>query len=79
MQIVITPNGIVKCLYGEGIDLHALGQLSIERGSHVEPTPEGQWTADLSPVAGPQFGPFHNRSEALDAERNWLEKHWLIL
>ena len=74
MQIVITPDGTVKCLYGEELDLHALGQLCIQRGSHVEPTEDGQWTADLSPVNGPMLGPFANRSAALDAEREWLER-----
>lgn len=78
MQIVISRTGIVKCLYGEELDLHALGRLKIQRGSHVEPTDDGQWTADLSPVAGPVLGPFPSRSLALDAERVWLERNWLI-
>ena len=77
MQLTITPEGIVRCLYGEELDLHALGQLCITRGSHVEPTADGQWTADLSPVSGPVLGPFAQRSQALDAERTWLEQHWL--
>lgn len=77
MQIVIKPDGTAKCLYGEELDLHALGRISIQRGSHVEPTEDGQWTADLSPVKGPLLGPFPNRSAALDAEREWLERNWL--
>ena len=77
MQIVVQPDGSVRCLYGEEVDLHALGKLSIERGSHVEPTMDGQWTADLSPVSGPVLGPFRCRSAALNAERQWLEQHWL--
>jgi hypothetical protein len=78
MQIVITTNGNVKCLYGEDLDLHEFGQLEIRRGSHVEPTDDGCWTADLSPVRGPLLGPFPNRSMALDTERDWLEHHWLV-
>jgi hypothetical protein len=31
-------------------------------------------SADLSPVGGTKLGPFDRRSEALDAERVWLEK-----
>jgi hypothetical protein len=77
MQIFITPGGAVRCLYGEEVDLHALGTLSIKRGSHVEPTGVGQWTADLSPVDGPLLGPFDCRSAALTAEREWLEEYWL--
>ena len=78
MQILITPDGTAKCLYSEALDLQVLGQLSIQRGSHVEPTEDGQWTADLSPVAGPLLGPFPKRSTALEAERDWLEQLWLI-
>ena len=77
MQLVIQPGGIVHCLYGEEIDLQKIGSMTITRGSHVEPDPKGQWTVDLSPVNGPSLGPFANRSTALDAERQWLERHWL--
>jgi hypothetical protein len=77
MDIVIRPDGNVRCLYGEELDLHLLGTLSIERGSHVEPAAGGQWTADLSPVDGPTLGPFPRRSDALAAEREWLELNWL--
>ena len=77
MQLVIQPDGNVRCVYGETLDLHALGNLNISRGSHVEPDSSGQWFADLSPVAGPRLGPFSKRSDALDAETEWLEHHWL--
>jgi hypothetical protein len=77
MQLVIQPDGSLKCVYGEAIDLHALGDVSISRGSHVEPDATGQWLADLSPVSGPVLGPFPTRSLALDAEVAWLEAHWL--
>jgi hypothetical protein len=77
MQLVIQSSGTVHCLYGEELDLHQIGTLAIARGSHVEPDSSGQWTADLSPVHGPRLGPFRSRSEALAAERQWLEAHWL--
>jgi hypothetical protein len=77
MQLVITPTGAIRCLYDETIDLPQFGQLTIARGSHVEPTPGGQWQADLAPVRGPVLGPFALRSEALAAEREWLEANWL--
>jgi hypothetical protein len=77
MQLVINPQGIVQCLYGETIDLAALGSLTITRASHVEPDADGCWWADLAPVGGPRFGPFQARSAALEAERTWLETHWL--
>ncbi len=77
MQLLIKPTGNVRCVYGEEIRLRSLGRLSIQRGSHVEPNGAGEWAADLSPVDGPVLGPFPNRSLALDAERKWLEAHWL--
>jgi hypothetical protein len=77
MQLVISPDGTARCVYDEAVDLSSLGPLTISRGSHVEPTDDGQWTADLSPVGGPLIGPFAKRSDALTAERVWLENYWL--
>jgi len=77
MHLVIHADGSASCLYDEAIDLAALGSLTIERGSHVEPDEQGRWFADLTPVSGPMLGPFERRSEALDAERAWLEAYWL--
>ena len=78
MQLVIRNDGCVRTIYDETLDLSLLGQVSIARGSHVEPDEEGQWFADMSPVAGPKLGPFPARSAALTAERDWLEAHWLL-
>ena len=78
MQLVIKPNGAVRCVYGEEIDLNALGSPSVSRASHVEPDQYGRWFADLSPVGGPRLGPFDRRSDALTAESTWLEQHWLV-
>jgi hypothetical protein len=79
MQLVVDPHGTIRALYGEEIDLATLGPLLIARASHVEPDARGQWWADLSPVGGPALGPFGRRSEALDAERDWLEAHWWVV
>jgi len=78
MQLVVHRSGQVQCLYDEAIDLSVFGKLRITRASHVEPDADGNWIADLSPVGGPKHGPFEHRSQALRAERNWLEQHWLI-
>ena len=55
----------------ESIDLTSLGRCAIRRAGHVEPDNQGFWTVDL----GPLDGPFFHRSEALDAERAWIETH----
>ena len=77
MELLITSGGGVRCVYSEELNLQELGRLSIQRGSHVEPTSDGQWTADLSPVNGPVLGPFTTRTAALSAEEAWLLEHWL--
>lgn len=77
MQIIVKPGGMVRCIYSESIPLRILGKVTIRRGSHVEPNADGHWTADLSPVGGPDLGPFVNRSDALKAEQVWLENNWL--
>lgn len=77
MQMIITTEGAVRCLYSDELDLGRLGRLRIARGSHVEPTHDGRWTADLKPVRGPVLGPYRSRREALAAEIEWLETHWL--
>ena len=77
MQLVIKPDGQLRCIYCEAIDLSGFGKLEIRRASHVEPDGTGGWVADLSPVGGPTLGSFEHRSSALAAEQDWLETYWL--
>jgi hypothetical protein len=72
LEMVVDAGGDVRCIYGEELDLRALGKLQITRASHVEPDAAGFWWADMGPVDGPVLGPFRSRSEALGAERGWL-------
>jgi len=76
MHLLVLPGGRVHGIYGEEIDLLALGPCSIRRASHVEPDAAGRWWADLSPIRGPRLGPFPLRSLALDAEVAWLAEHF---
>jgi hypothetical protein len=78
MQLVIDNAGMIRCLYHEEIDISSLGRMNIARGSHVEPDEHGLWFADLSPANGPKLGPFSRRSQALEAEADWLETNWLV-
>ena len=77
MELIIGPDGCIKTVYDEVIDLRSLGRPSLLRAGHVEPDSSGEWYADLSPVGGPRLGPFTLRSDALHAELAWLETHWL--
>lgn len=76
MELVVDPAGQVRCLYDEAIDLASFGHLHITRASHVEPDKQGNWWADLAPVKGPKLGPYSQRSDALKAERSWLQSNW---
>ena len=77
MDLIVSPDGTIRAVYAEAIDLGVLGNLVISRASHVEPDERGRWLADLTPVAGPVLGPFDLRSEALEAEQAWLVTNWL--
>ena len=77
MDLLVLPDGTVRAIYAEDIDLGLLGIRVITRASHVEPDEQGRWSADLSPVKGPVLGPFDHRSDALQAEQAWLEANWL--
>jgi hypothetical protein len=76
MVLLVGSQGELSGIYSEEIDLTSLGRISIRRASHVEPDAEGRWWADMAPVDGPKLGPFDYRTEALDAERHWLNA-WL--
>jgi hypothetical protein len=78
MKLIVRPDGMVRAIYDEAIDLAVLGRPTITRASHVEPDEQRRWRADLSPVGGPVLGPFDRRGEALEAETDGLERHWLI-
>jgi hypothetical protein len=78
MQLLIQPDGGVRCIYDEAINLSALGRVQIRRASHVEPNDDGRWFADLDVSGGPCLGPFDRRSDALAAELRWLCDNWLV-
>jgi hypothetical protein len=74
MLLVVERRGLVRGVYGETIDLGALGSVSIRRASRVEPDERGRWWADLRVSGGPRLGPFALRSRALAVELQWLER-----
>jgi len=78
MQILVQPNGHVRCLYDETLELFRFGPPRIVRASRVEPDAQGQWFADLIESHGPVLGPFLQRSAALTAERDWLQQQLFL-
>lgn len=78
-NILIEPTGRVRFVWDDALAplIDAGRVVEVSRVSHVEPTPSGQWTADLSPCDGPTLGPFPLRAQALEAEREWVESHLL--
>ena len=72
MELVVDVGGGIRCIYDEALDLREIGTLKITRASHVEPDAAGYWWADMGPSGGPVLGPYGSRSEALRAERGWL-------
>ena len=77
-SIRISPAGTIRVIYHDALrPLLIAGDADIRRASHVEPTSDGQWTADLTPMRGPILGPYLTRAEALTAETDWLTQHWL--
>lgn len=77
MTLLVLGDGSIRSVYGEAIELAALGDVRLRRAGHLEPDSGGQWWADLTAVNGPVLGPFERRSDALTAESRWLDEHWL--
>lgn len=76
-EMTISADGISFIYSDELRGFLKLGRAEIKRVSHVEPDTDGRWIADLSPVNGPQLGPFDLRSDALNAEVEWLKENVL--
>lgn len=73
LQLVISLEGTIQYIFNdELVFLQDCGDFRIKRASHVEPDGKRGWFADMSPILGPILGPFKLRSEALQAELNWL-------
>lgn len=71
----VSTSGELEFIYDDRLRrLMSQGNARTTRASHVEPTGDNRWTADLSPVGGPVLGPFDKRDEALAAEVRWLSK-----
>lgn len=73
--IAFDESGNMQFVYSdELLDLLDEGDATVTRVSHVEPTSDNRWTADMTPVRGPILGPFKTHAKALAAERMWLRE-----
>ena len=70
--LVVSKTGEVRSIYQEKLDLRLLGPAQITRASTVEPELDGTWTVDLGLSNGPRLAGYKKRSEALEAEKQWL-------
>ena len=77
MQLVIDPQGRVRFVYTEAVDLSALGPPVIERvfgGTRCRRALAGR-----SGCVGRTLArTVRRRSDALRAEEQWLAEHWLV-
>ena len=71
--------GNLQFLYDDALKfLEQHGDVQIIRASDVDPDAQGNWWADLSKSGvDVKLGPFVTRREALQAERNYLDKEVL--
>ena len=77
-ELVIAPDGSITFIHDDDVSesLAHIGQQQIRRASHVEPNHAGLWQADMAPVGGPVLPAYTRRSEALEAEVDWLHEHF---
>lgn len=76
-MIIVSKTGEVRFIFSDEarLVLSDIGVAKIRRASHVNPTDDGRWTADISPCSGPVLGPFDTRKQALAEETRWLREH----
>jgi len=76
-QTIVIRGDQIRFIHNDDLAnaLSTQGPQETKRASHVEPTANGKWIADLSPVWGPVLGPFDRRDAALAAEVTWLQKN----
>ena len=76
ITLSINSSGTITGIYDDRLaGLLENGKVTIRRASHVEPTADGRWQADMGPVGGPVLPSCRLRSEALSAEVEWLQAH----
>ncbi len=76
MIIAIMPDSSIQMIYSDEMrEILDEGQGSIRRASHVEPTIDNKWEADMSPIGGEVLSGFETRESALRAEVEFIEEN----
>ncbi|GMV80538.1 MAG: hypothetical protein AMXMBFR7_17220 [Planctomycetota bacterium] len=76
--IAVRPDGQVEFLYDDALGALLLeGEGRVLRASHVEPTSDGRWQADLAPIGGPKLPATRTRGASTQAEIVWIERNRL--
>ena len=71
MTLEVTPDGNIRCLYTDEIDLPQLGRLQVSRASHVEfDNHLRKWTV-TSAKTGRRLHSSMTREQALEWERQY--------
>ena len=81
ITLAVSSEGRITAIYDDELaELCREGTATIIRASYVEPVEGGEWMADMSPICNKAnvnaelLGPFTLRSEALNAEVEWLKR-----
>lgn len=74
-----TAHGEVVFIFEDHHPMMELGPATIQRASHVEPTEDAMWQADMKPMGGPKLMPTTSREQSLLLERAWLQRNTLDL
>ncbi len=79
MTLEVTPDGNIRCLYTDEIDLPQLGRLQVSRASHIEYDNRlHKWTV-TSAKTGKRLHSSMTRESALEWERQYYspgERGW---
>lgn len=66
------PDGSLLFIYEDEHPCLDLGRALTQRASHVEPTEDGMWQADMGPIGGPKLNKTVAREASLLSEMIWI-------
>lgn len=76
-MVRFNANGEAVFIYEDGHPCLDLGRVQTKRASHVEPTENGLWCADMSPIDGPLLEETRSRKQSVSREHQWISENRL--